>query len=37
VLALLTGRALALYAATGLTAALVFRARSGQLTLLGRN
>jgi hypothetical protein len=37
VLTLLTGPALALYAATGLTAALVFRARSGQLALMGRN
>ena len=37
VLTLLTGQALALYAATGLAAALVFRARSGHLALMGRN
>jgi hypothetical protein len=34
---LLSGPALPLYVVTGLTAALVFRARSGRLALMGRN
>ena len=35
--ALLSGPALPLYVVTGLAAALVFRARSGRLALMGRN